>query len=186
MPDAKGIEFDNNLTSPYLYVSLPTGVSKINTSNQTVTAVTLPAGVNLSSTFLEYGKNGKIYGVSPTYDVQGQLTATNLIGIASNGAITSVAAGFDSRNTISILSPPNSVFTLPDQVDGDAYSYFTGNPLVTINDFTINGNSLSPLCIPNYNNYFNCNSILLNATYAGGAQLAKRTSCSESRLANID
>ncbi len=168
IPGAKGIEFDRNLTTPYLYVTSPTGVSKINTSNQTVSLLTLPTGVDLSNTFLEYSKYGKICGVSPTYDAQGQLTATNLIGIASDGAITSVAAGFDSRNTISYLPLPNSVFTLPDQVDGENYNSFTGNALVTLYDFTLNGNVLSYVCYNNPNNFFNCNSILFNASYTGG------------------
>ncbi len=164
VPGAVGIEF-NNSTSPYplLYVSGTNGIKKINTQTQTMTSVTLPAGINLSHTFLEYGKNNKIYGISPTYDaISGDLTATTLVGIASNDAVTTVDAGFNSLYTFL-----DDVFTLPDQIDGDDYNQFNGNPRVTLTGFTLNNGIPSTNC-SSVTNYFNCNPINFTPIYTGG------------------
>lgn len=165
IPGATGIEFNNSTSAyPLLYVSGTNGITKINTQTQTMTSVTLPANINLSHTFLEYGKNNKIYGISPTYDpLSGDLTATTLVGIASNDAITSLDAGFNSfYNTLM-----ENAFTLPDQVDGDDYNQFNGNPIVTLTGFTINNGIPSTNC-NSVTNYFNCNPINFTPIYTGG------------------
>lgn len=160
---AKGIEFNNSTTAyPLLYVSRTGGISKINTQTQAVTSVTLPAGIDLSNTFLEYGENMKIYGISPTYDLQGNLTATTYVGISSTDIITTANAGFDSRDLYN-----GNIFTLPDQVDGEDYYYFFGYPFVSISDFRLNGLQLNYYC-GDWVNFFNCNSIIFNPVYSGG------------------
>jgi len=165
VPGATGIEFNNStLGYPLLYVSGTNGITKINTQTQVMTSVTLPVGINLSHTFLEYGKNNKIYGISPTYDaLSGDLAATTLVGIASNDAITSLDAGFNSfYNTLY-----ENAFTLPDQVDGDDYNQFNGNPIVTLTGFTINNGIPSTNC-NSVTNYFNCKPINFTPIYTGG------------------
>jgi hypothetical protein len=164
---AKGIEFTNAISNPFLYVSYPFGIRKINTATQTSTLLKAQSGVNLSKSFLEYGKNGKIYGVSPTYDTHGNLVGTTLVGIASNDTYSSVNAGFDSRFQ-DYLYLNTFIFTLPDQIDGDNYNYFYGNPYITINNFTLNGSIPLPSCSAP-SNLYNCVPITFNATYNGGS-----------------
>lgn len=161
----QGIEFTNATSNPFLYVTYPFGVRKINTANQTSTLLKNQAGINLSKSFLEYGKNGKIYGVSPSYDSQGNLVSSTLVGIGSNDIYSSVDAGFDSRfYDIS----GNGIFTLPDQIDGDNYNYFFGNPYVTVSNFSLNGITPSTSCV-SATNFYNCAPIAFNAVYSGGS-----------------
>lgn len=162
---AKGIEFTNDLSNPYLYVTYPFGIRKINTATQTTSLIKGLAGVNLSKSFLEYGKNGKIYGVSPTYDTQGNLIATTLVGIASNDTYSTVNAGFDSRYYVNLN---DLVFTLPDQIDGDDYNYFFGNPYIVVANFTLNNITPSTSC-SGATNFYSCASISFNASYSGGS-----------------
>ncbi len=159
---ATGIEFNSEALYPKLYVSRTGGVSKINTQTRVVTSVTLPSGVDLSNTFLEYAKNNKIYGISPTFDPENNLISTTLVGISSTDVISQLNAGFDSRNRAL-----NNIFTLPDQVDGDNYNQFIGNPIVSLAGFTINNITPSGNCTT-LTNFFNCNPITFSATYTGG------------------
>ena len=164
VPGAVGIEFNNSTSEyPLLYVSGTNGITKINTQTQTMISVTLPTGINLSHTFLEYGMNNKIYGISPTYDaISGNLSATTLVGIASNNAVTTVDAGFNSLYTFL-----DDVFTLPDQIDGDDYNQFNGNPYVSLNSFTLNNQIPSSIC-SSATNYFNCKALTFVPNYIGG------------------
>jgi len=162
---AKGIEFTNSTgITPTLYVSRTGGISKINTSTDVITPVTIfSTGIDLSNTFLEYGKNGKIYGVSPTYS-SGSLVATTLVGIASNDAITTVDAGFDSRYTY-YVSP--GIFTLPDQIDGENYTSNIVPPAISLAGFRINNITPSSSCA-NASNYYNCTAMNFTPVYSAG------------------
>ena len=165
----RGIEFNNANTTPKLYASGSAGMTQILTSNQTTSIVSTP-GFNLTNTYLEYGKNNKIYGISPTYSGS-TLTATTFVGInPSNNSISSFNPGLvDSRFTQGYLGQ-YACFTLPIQIDGENYSYFNGQPAVTITNFTLNGSVPGGDCdMGGYSNYCQNNAINFNATYAGGA-----------------
>lgn len=163
---AKGIEFNNSTgTTPYLYVAAATNIQRIYTYNQSITNISW--GTNdLSNTFLEYGKNGRIYGVSPIYS-GGVLTGSKLVGIVGTSVLTGITADIDSRYT-SISNSSNGIFTLPDQIDGEDYTYFNGLPKVTITNFTLNSNVVSDVCDNGTDKYCQNSAITFNATYSGG------------------
>lgn len=165
----KGVEFDNALSAPKLYASGATGVTQILISNQTTSLVSTGT-YDLSNSYLELGKNGKIYGISPVYS-SGILINSYLVGILpADNSITAVSAGVDSRF---VLAPNHpfiaNVFTLPIQIDGDNYSDFNGYPKVTITNFSINGNRIATSCSPSLmKDYCQNSSMLFNAVYSGG------------------
>lgn len=162
---AIGIEFSNSTgTSPYLYVAAASDLKRINTSNQTYTSFSWGSGNDLSHTFLEYGKNGRIYGISPIYS-GGTLTGSKLIPIVSTSVLTGITADIDSR---SINNAHDGIFTLPDQIDGEDYTYFNGLPKVTITNFTLNSNVVSDVCDNGTDKYCQNAAIAFNATYSGG------------------
>lgn len=162
---AKGIEFSNSTgTTPFLYVAAATDLKRINTSNQTYTSFSWGSN-DLSSTFLEYGKNGRIYGVSPIYS-GGILTGSKLVGIVSTSVITGVTADIDSRYIES--NHLQGIFTLPKQIDGEDYTYFNGLPKVTLTNFTLNSNIVSDVCDNGTDKYCQNAAITFNATYSGG------------------
>ena len=165
---AKGIEFTMNTSNPKLYVSGRNGLTQIFTSNQSQSLVSTGT-FDLTNTQLEYAKNNRIYGISPTYDAQGDLIATTLVGINwSNNTFTSVNAGFDSRFTIPGLYT-QGVFTLPEQIDGENYAYFNGTPAVQISHFTINGSVPIGNCDEGgYGNYCQNSALSFNAIYSSG------------------
>lgn len=167
----KGIEFDNAFSAPKLYATGATGVTQILTSDQTTSAVST-SPYDLSNSYLEFGKNGKIYGISPVYS-SGTLTNSYLVGILpSDNSISAVSAGVDSRFTL--LGPGfpynTNVFTLPMQIDGDNYSDFNGYPKVAISSFSINSDRLASLCsaFSSMKDYCQNNPMLFNAVYSGG------------------
>ncbi|MBC7411575.1 MAG: hypothetical protein H7331_03865, partial [Bacteroidia bacterium] len=137
---ATGLEFDNTLTNaPKLYATGSAGLQQIMVSTQAVSSVTT-TGYTLTNTFLEYGKNGKIYGISPVFTGR-TLTGTNLVGIIpSTNGVTAISTGagaamVDSRYLLA-AAPNTSPFTLPVQIDGDNYAYANGN--LNLTGFTIN------------------------------------------------
>jgi len=169
----KGIEFDNALTTPKLYATGANGVTQILTSNQTTSAVSTGT-YDLSNSYLEFGKNGKIYGISPVYSL-GTLTNSYLVGILpSDNSISAVSAGIDSRFILvgSNFNFNYKVFTLPIQIDGDNYNDFNGYPKVTIfGKPTINGYGTATVCssfLDPLHDYCQNSPMLFNSTYIGG------------------
>jgi hypothetical protein len=137
---ATGLEFNNTLTNaPKLYATCNAGLKQIVVSTQAVSTVTT-TGYSLTNTFLEYGKNGKIYGISPVF-TSGALTSTTLVGVTpSTNAITAISTGtgaamVDSRYMLG-AAPNANPFTLPVQLDGENYTYANGN--LNLTGFTIN------------------------------------------------
>jgi hypothetical protein len=161
---AKGIEFSNSTSSPYLYVAAASDIKRIKTSNQTYTSISWGSN-DLSNTFLEYGKNNRIYGVSPVYS-GGTLIGSKLVGIISTFVLPGVTADIDSRYIPATYL--EGVFTLPDQIDGEDYSYFNGIPAVSITNFTLNTNMVSNVCDNGTDKYCQNAAIEFNATYSGG------------------
>lgn len=163
---AKGIEFSNSTGNPYLYVAAASDLKRINTSNQTYSSFSWGGSNDLSNTFLEYGKNGRIYGVSPIYSGS-TLTGSKLIPIVSTSVLTGITADIDSRY-VSNSSSIYGIFTLPDQIDGEDYTYFNGLPKVTLTNFTLNSNIVSDVCDNGTDKYCQNAAILFDATYSGG------------------
>ncbi|MBV6485174.1 MAG: hypothetical protein KFKLKKLM_01727 [Flavobacteriales bacterium] len=163
---AKGIEFSNSTGNPYLYVAAASDLKRINTSNQTYSSFSWGGSNDLSNTFLEYGKNGRIYGVSPIYSGS-TLTGSKLIPIVSTSVLTGITADIDSRY-VSNSSSIYGIFTLPDQIDGEDYTYFNGLPKVTLTNFTLNSNIVSDVCDNGTDKYCQNAAITFNATYSGG------------------
>ncbi|WP_341903933.1 T9SS type A sorting domain-containing protein [Fluviicola taffensis] len=156
----KGLEFDNSISNPVLYVAGGTSVSnvfkKIDIASTSPIQTSISSTLDWSSTFLEYAKNGKIYGMVPGSSNTHKLAELDL----GSGVITSQTVNFDSRHTYL------GVYTLPDQLDGQDYSNLNIEAYATINQITVNGNTMQ-FCnesgIPN--SYYNCLPISLNATY---------------------
>ncbi|MCC7332880.1 MAG: T9SS type A sorting domain-containing protein [Flavobacteriales bacterium] len=162
---AKGIEFSNSTNNPYLYVAAASDLKRIYTYNQSTTNISW--GTNdLSNTFLEYGKNGRIYGVSPIYSGS-TLTGSKLVGIVGTTVITDITADIDSRHVIG-NNTIDGIFTLPNQIDGEDYTYFNGLPKVTIAGFTLNSNAVSNVCDNGTDKYCQNAAIAFNATYNNG------------------
>lgn len=165
---ARGIEFTNAATNPKLYVSGSGGLTQILTATQAQSNIPT-TGYNFTNTYLEYGKNNKIYGISPTFSGS-TLTATTFAGInTSSNTISPYNPGLvDSRFTQGYLGQFNC-FTLPDQIDGENYSYLNGIPAVTIANFKLNGNIPTGDCDQGgIGNYCQNSAITFNATYNGG------------------
>ncbi|HRN42297.1 MAG TPA: hypothetical protein PK649_09520, partial [Vicingus sp.] len=162
---AKGIEFSNSTGNPYLYVAAASDLKRINTSNQSSTNISWGSN-DLSNTFLEYGKNGRIYGVSPIYSGS-TLTGSKFVPIVNTLVLPAVTADIDSRYA-SYSTSLYGIFTLPDQIDGEDYTYFNGLPKVTITNFTLNSNVVSDVCDNGTDKYCQNAAIAFNATYSGG------------------
>jgi hypothetical protein len=163
---AKGIEFNNSTgTTPYLYVAAASDLKRINTSNQTYSSFSWGSGNDLSKTFLEYGKNNRIYGVSPIYS-GGTLTGSKLIPIASTSVLTGITADIDSRYVVN--NHLVGIFTLPNQIDGEDYTYFNGTPKVTVTNFTLNSNVVSDVCENGADKYCQNDAITFGAAYSNG------------------
>lgn len=162
---ARGIEFNNVSTTPTLYASGTAGITKILTATQATSSVSTP-GFSLTNTFLEYGKNNRIYGISPTYsgDV---LTGTTFVNISATPISSFNPGVVDSRFTEGFLGQ-SPFFTLPDQIDGENYSYLNGTPAVGITNFTLNGSVPPGNCDEGTGNYCQNNTMTFNATYTGG------------------
>ncbi len=174
---AKGIEFDNSITTtPKLYVSCTAGVKQILTLTQATSAVATST-FDLTNTYLEYGKNNKIYGISPVYNTDGTVASSSLVGIdVSTNAITSISTGTGSSAVDSRFALGNTgvkVFTMPDQVDGENYNDFNGIPSLTISNFKLNGNLKTGTCSAGgLSNYCQNAAITFVPTYAGGTPSA--------------
>ncbi len=170
---AKGIEFDNSLTAnPKLYVSCTAGVKQISTLTQAISAVATPT-FDLTNTYLEYGKNNKIYGISPVYNTDGTVASSSLVGIdVATNAITSISTGTGSSAVDSRFTMGNTgvvVFTMPNQIDGENYNDFNGIPALKISNFKLNGNLQTGTCSAGgLSNYCQNAAITFIPTYTGG------------------
>lgn len=161
----RGLEFNNAATNPKLYVSGGAGITQILTTNQTSSTIST-GSYDLTNTYLEYAKNGKIYGVSPTYSGS-TLTNTTLVGInPSNNSLSASSSGIDSRYLLS-GSYPYDVFTLPDQIDGENYDWFIGFDPIVYESFTINGNIATNKCAGKVYSYCLNEAINLYWNYSG-------------------
>lgn len=176
----KGLEFDKS-AMPMLYVIGGTTAlniyAKINASTNAYTAITA-TGYDLSNSFLELGKNGRMYAIA-----QGATPKLASIVLPS-GAITAgftKAIYFDSRHNYTPWSSVGSVYTLPDQVDGQNYNDFGGYSVVSINPLSINslqlnysiGSGMIFIQQGDCDNggireVYTCNPVTLNTSFTGG------------------
>ncbi len=175
-----GLEFTTGV-NPKLYVSsgsigngpfVPStigGVYEISSSNQVQLITT---GGSLSQTQLEMGKNGRIYGVNPALDPSGNLTSTSLVGFnpANNSLLADV-----SSTSVGINESPTlfTAFTLPDQIDGYAYTFTNGVPVVAVTSMTVGTSTTGGANCANAANIFNCTPIGFAATYTSGLSPAQ-------------
>ena len=145
LPGANGIEFSNETSSfTKLYITGgTTGLNQFTKSTTlgaggTVTSVTT-TGFDLTHSFLQYAKNGKIYGISPTY-TSGTLTGTILVGFTTPATGSPVISSYNPGliNTYRFTGGSVNVFTLPRQVNGEDYTYFFG-VANSVASFKING-----------------------------------------------
>ncbi len=162
----KGLEFDKTLPKPLLYVAGGiTGanvLAKINTATQVVTNIAPGAGNDFSNTFLELAKNGWLMAVTPGTAGVNRLSKFNTA--VATPVISSQNIGANPRHTF--LPYMGNVYTLADQIDGEDYTGFSGNQYVALNAITLNNLSLTGDCeFGGILNFYNCNAMLLNATY---------------------
>jgi hypothetical protein len=173
----RGLEFTTGI-SPKLYVSSGNmdfsnsslveatvgGIYEIN--GTTVTALTNT--LQLSGTQLERASNGKIYGVRAIFS-GGSLSSTKLVGI--NTSTNVVSADINYTTGYGNWTSGDYVwetFTLPTQIDGDNYTYFFGEPKVSVTNISISGSSTNGAICATPNNVYNCVSIPFVPTYTGG------------------
>ncbi len=159
----KGLEFDKTTPNANLYVAGGvTGsnvLAKINVN--TLTSTLIPAGANdFSNTFLELAKNGYMIAITPG---TGSVKRLSKIHPTTN-AISSQNLTSNSSHTYLQMG---NVYTLPDQIDGEDYTGFTGNQYVALTGITINNLNLNGDCDQGfpYPDIYNCNAMNLNATY---------------------
>lgn len=181
----KGLEFDKS-TTPVLYVIGGTTVTNVYgkftvspTASTPVFTTISGTGYDLSQSFLEYAKNGRMYAISA--GTTPKLVSIGLPSGAISGAL-SKQVYFDSRHDYSPWCTGfSTVYTLPDQVDGQNYSDFGGYSVVTINPLSINslplyynaGTGMYLIPMGDCENggireEYTCNPITLNTTFTGG------------------
>ncbi len=158
----KGLEFDNATPNPNLFVAGGTTtanvLAKINLNTQAVTNIST-GGYDWSNTFLEYGKNGRIMGIVP-YSGSRRLMQINPI---NNTVSASILLPFNSQHTYPVMG---NVYTLPDQIDFDDYTYSIAPPPVQLSAITLNSSAFTGNCDEGgLLQLYNCNAILLNAAY---------------------
>jgi hypothetical protein len=159
----KGLEFDKTPSYPNLYVAGgilgSSTLAKINTATQVVTNIT-PL-LDVSNTFLELAKNGNILALSSWKSSSLRLMELN----TTTNAMTYQTEWANSRSTIYGFG---GVATLPDQIDGEDYTSFTGNQYVALTGITLNSQVLGATCSAGNPSLYNCAPINLNATYLNG------------------
>ncbi len=170
-----GLEFAAGI-NPTLYVSsgnatfptsAPTQGGIYTIPNSSTTATPITGTLPLGNSHIELAKNGKMYAIKSIFSL-GLLSDTKLVGInTSNNSLDADVNLGTQPYTNGGYSPVLSAMTLPDQIDGEDYTYFFGQPKVTVTGITISGNSSGVFCFL-LNNVFNCGPIPFNATYSGG------------------
>ncbi|MCU0359550.1 MAG: T9SS type A sorting domain-containing protein [Bacteroidia bacterium] len=125
---------------------------------------------SLPNSFLEYSKSGQVCGIGDyagnryliEYDVTSSVVnATQMNNVNPNSNTT-------SYESLAYNSISAGVYTLPDQLDGENYTNFAGNPVVTLTGMTINGTAASNTCNGVWQEVYNCNPIKLSATFIDG------------------
>lgn len=181
----KGLEFDKSAT-PVLYViGGTTGTNVYGKFTVSPTAITpsytalTGTGYDLSQSFLEFGKSGRLYAVAA--GATPKLASITLgSGAIASGLTKQVY--FDSRHDYSPWCTGfTNVYTLPDQVDGQNYGDFGGYSVVSINPLSINSLPLyynigtGMFIIPQgdcdnggIRDFYTCNALTLNSSYTGG------------------
>lgn len=162
LDDPKGLEFNNSIQNPRLYVSYGSGVTEIDIQNQLTQPVNTN-GYDLSNTYLEYARNGKIYGVGP--EMGGNPTDTYLVGIDAANNISPVPLGLDCRYDIA-PTYYQGVYTLPDQIDGENYTSFNGFDDIGLEFVSLGGAFLNPSCNGRLSTVC-ADDLILNIGYGG-------------------
>lgn len=181
----KGLEFDKSAT-PVLYVIGGTTATNVygkmtvslTPSTPVFTAIS-GTGYDLSQSFLEFSKYGRMYAISA--GATPKLVSIGLPSGAISGSL-SKQVYFDSRHNYSPWCPSfSSAYTLPDQIDGQNYNDFGGYSVVSINPLSIN--SLPLYYSIGSGTYFilqgdcdnggirevyTCNPVTLNTSFTGG------------------
>ncbi|MBX7226253.1 MAG: T9SS type A sorting domain-containing protein [Chitinophagales bacterium] len=155
--NVSGFEIDP--TNPdFAYISTNLGIFKQHLSNASNYTL-LANSQNYSKTNLEIAKDGFIYAINNS----GTLGKINLT--TSTIQASSLSLTIDETSN---LNPSSlSGYQLPNQIDGDNYTFFPNLPaLVTISNFTINNTTLSTNCasLTNINNF---TPVQFNATTSG-------------------
>lgn len=167
-----GIEFGGNYNNPSLYVAGNTSGSpiipvfeRITITNSTPARIPLSlGGANFNNTFIEYGKNGNIYGIHDDGNNL-YLTGFNENTSVVTGNIIKVNSNHSNLNNV---PPLNNVFTLPDQIDGEDYSNFSPFPIVTLDQIAVNTNPFQNNCSGTFIELYNCAPMTIDASYIGG------------------
>ncbi len=160
----KGLEFDKTPGYPNLYVAGgvfgASTLAKINTGTQVVTAVVPSIAYDYSNTFLELAKNGSMLSV------HGWKLSPRILQLDLNtSVVTPISTGSNPSSTIYGVG---GVYTLPDQIDGEDYTSFTGQQYVALTGITLNSQVLGATCSTGNPSLYNCAPINLNATYLNG------------------
>lgn len=142
----KGVEF--NASSNELYVSAGNGTNgglyKITNFTAASPTLNIFSGTSsMNNTQLEMSVGGGIYGMRSASG------SAKLTRVSVSGGLTDYGVLYDSNLGYSAVSGQGVVttlYTLPDQIDGEDYSYFTGQTLASLNSFTLDNTTLSTVC----------------------------------------
>ncbi len=157
----KGLEFDDDINNTSLYVAGGTTTSnvlaRIFVNNSQPILNIFNFNLDFSNTFLERAKNGNILALTPWKN--------NAVRIIQINPISNNLSAFNV-NFRSQHQSLGNVFTLPDQIDGEYYNVFTGQPPVVLSAVQINNQVVSTDCkLGNVSIFYNCAPIVLSAFY---------------------
>ncbi len=153
--EVHGIEID--IASSKVYLCTNNGLYWKAIGSSTFNQIT-GTSTTYSNSFIENAKDGYMYVVSNT-GILGKInTSTNTVAPSGISQIMQ-SNGYQP----SLYGNP---YTLPDQIDGDDYTYFFGIPLAAPS-FTINSTAVN--CSTS-TLFYNCNAITLNNNSIGATQ----------------
>lgn len=141
----KGLEF--NASSDGLYISAGEGtnggVYKITNFTAASPNYTFIANTaSLNNTQLELALNGDIYGYREVNSITKLTRINNLTGALTDYNVPSKSnLGYNSGSGIA-----STFYTLPDQIDGESYVYFTGQTAANLTALTLNTITPSTAC----------------------------------------
>lgn len=135
------------------------GIYKWTASTQTFSTTALSGSTDYGNTQLEASYDGNL-DASPTYinNIYG-VSTTGKLGVI-NAAVGTFSASPLSSVTVSSTTYYHNVNTLPDQIDGEFYSYFNGLGM-PFADFYINGTSMPNATCSSPVQAYTCNPIAL-------------------------
>ncbi|MBO9703805.1 MAG: T9SS type A sorting domain-containing protein [Sporocytophaga sp.] len=149
-----GVEFSPNGTKIYASVyGSSGGIYRITDYTSTATVTRLTSGRDYELSHLELARDGYIYGVNHlSTPTAGRLGRIN----PSTDVISASALSIEIYSTA--VSGPSGAgyYRLPDQVDGENYTYNRGIGVPIITSSTINGQSNAS---PGWNTFYNCVAI---------------------------